>query len=89
MFEDQGVDCDIMICNKEYVFGLVPGSGPKLLKPLEFPVMRTAKVFFCYVNEITLGKSLDNLRKRISCQGSQPCGWWVGTFISTLETSGS
>ena len=27
--------CDIVICNKKYIFGLGPSSGTELLKPLE------------------------------------------------------
>ena len=35
MFEDQEVDCDIVIYNKKYIFGLCPPPG-RLLKPSEF-----------------------------------------------------
>ena len=38
--------CDSVIYYKKYMFGLHPGPGTELLKPLEFPVVKAQKMSF-------------------------------------------
>ena len=63
-----------MTYNKKNIYLLfypVPGIEP--LKSLEFPVTRVIKLSFV-INEVTLGKPLDNLRIGAGCLGNQPSG---------------
>lgn len=57
-----------MIYNK-YTFGRQPKSGPRAPERLG---IKNNKGVFCYVNKVTIGKSLDNLRLRSGCQENQP-----------------
>ena len=63
----------------------VPISYTKFLKPLEFPLMKSNKGVFCYVNKVTLGK---HLKMGASCQWGQPRDQRVGTFTHTSQPPG-
>lgn len=58
-----------LIYDIKYVFGLPPVSGPELLKPLEFPVMRVIKVVFVILMRSLWKAPLDGA----GCPENQPC----------------
>ena len=71
MFEDQGVDCDIMIYNKEYIFGLCHRFWPKVPKTLGSFSKESCNGVLCYVKLVIFGKPVGNLRMCVGCQMRQ------------------
>ena len=59
-----------IIRNVYLVFLPFPGTG--LQKPLEFPSDESDQCVFCYVNEMTFGLPLANLRMRAGHQRRLP-----------------
>lgn len=75
--------CDIMIYNKNYVYGLCLFFQHRDKTLGMSWVMRNKDIFF-YVNEVTFGPQL---RMGAGCQRSQPCDKRVGTFSPIPLTS--
>ena len=66
-----------MLYKKKSTFGLhlIPDAAPKTLV---IPCEESNKSVFCYVNKVTSGKPLGNLRLGSGYQWSQPRDWEAG-----------
>ena len=60
MLKDQVVHCDTVISNKKHVSDLQPWCCHRAPKTLGISCGQSLKHLFCGVNEVTLGKPLDN-----------------------------
>ena len=61
--------CDVVTCNKKYIFGLHPSFWHRAPKTWNFLCDESYKGVFCYVIGLTLGP---HLRMGASCQENQP-----------------
>ena len=62
--------CDIVTCNKKYIFGLHPSFWHRAPKTWNFLCDESYKGVFCYVIGLTLEP---HLRMGAGCQENQPC----------------
>ena len=74
--------CDIVTCNKKYIFGLHPSFWHRAPKTWNFLCDESYKGVFCYVIGLTLEP---HLRMGAGCQENQPCDQKTETFLPALD----